>query len=140
MGLSLPLGHSRVKAARQRIKRADVDTDNQSILRRPLTWGVVKASDGCAVEWSAGESVVWLSLGLSYLLLLHASELFAEEGEIPQSVLHENGGKSRFPRRSSGIWEQSGRGRQSAAEVQRFKRRSEEKGCDISENSGLGTS
>lgn len=64
---------------RQGIRRAHVEICNHPKLRRPLTWEVVKGLEGCAVVWGVGERVVWMGLALSFLLLLWASELFADD-------------------------------------------------------------
>lgn len=42
-------GYFRVKAARQGMKRDNVADGNQSRLRRPFIWKVVKEVEGCAV-------------------------------------------------------------------------------------------
>lgn len=70
MGLLPLLGNLRVKVVKQGIKRAHVEGPK---LRRPLPREMVKEMEGCAVEWGIGGSV-------SYVLLLRASELFAEGG------------------------------------------------------------
>ena len=84
MSLSLPLGHIRVKAGRQGIKRIHVEDGNQPKSRRPFTWEMVKGLEGCAVYWGIGRRVVWMDLVLLYILQLRASELFAEDGGLHQ--------------------------------------------------------
>ena len=70
MGLSLILGHFRVKAVRQGIRRAHAEVGNQPEMRRPRTWEMVKDLEGCAVNWVLRGRVIWMGLMLSFLLLL----------------------------------------------------------------------
>lgn len=64
MGLLLPLGHFRLKAARQGIKKAHVEVDNQPKTWRQLTWELAKELEGCVVYWRVGGRVMWMGLTL----------------------------------------------------------------------------
>ena len=46
VGLSLPISHVRVKAVRQGIKRAHVESGSQQRVRRPLTSGMLAGMEG----------------------------------------------------------------------------------------------
>ena len=53
-GLSLPLGHAKVKTVKKGIKKANVDAGNQPKLRGLLRWEMIKELEGCAVDWRVG--------------------------------------------------------------------------------------
>ena len=52
---------------------------NQQRVRRPPTWKVVKGIEEVAESWGAGGRIAWIGFTLTYLLLLRASELYAED-------------------------------------------------------------
>ena len=79
MGKSLPLNHFRIKTDREGIKRAHVEGGTQLRMRRPLSWEMLKEMEEATKEWGVGARVAWIGLPLTYLLLLRASELFAED-------------------------------------------------------------
>ena len=76
---SLPRNHFRIKAVREGIQRAYVERGSQQRMRRPLSWEMLKEMEEAAKEWRVGGRVAWIGLDLTYLLLLRASELFAED-------------------------------------------------------------
>ena len=86
MGKSLPLNHFRIKAVREGIKRAHVEEGTQQRVRRPLSWEMLKEMEKAAKEWGVGRRVAWIGLPLTYLLLLRASELFAEDSGSVHTV------------------------------------------------------
>ena len=51
VGLSLPINYVRVRAVRQGIKRAHVESGSQQRLRRQLTWGVIAGIEGGNQAW-----------------------------------------------------------------------------------------
>ena len=79
MGRSLPLNHYRIKAVKEGIQRAHVEGGTQQRVRRALSWEVFKGMEGVAKEWGVGERVASIGLALTYLLLLRASKLLAED-------------------------------------------------------------
>ena len=50
-GLSLPINHVRVRAVRQGIKRAHVESGSQQRLRRPLTRRMLAGMEAGSQEW-----------------------------------------------------------------------------------------
>lgn len=48
-------------------------------VRRPLSRGILRGMEGASKEWGVSGRVEWILLALSYLRLLWASELFAED-------------------------------------------------------------
>ena len=92
MGRSLPLNHSRIKAVKEGIKRAHVEGGTQQRVRRPLSWEILKGMEGAVKEWGVGEIVAWIGLALTYLILLEASELFAEDDGSVHAVYCLGGG------------------------------------------------
>ena len=79
VGRSLPLKHFRIKAVKEGIKRSHVEGGYQQRVRRPLTWEMVKGMEEVAQSWGVGGRIAWIGLALTYLLLLRASELYAED-------------------------------------------------------------
>ena len=102
MGKTLPLNHFRIKAVKEGIKRAYVEGGTQQRMRRPLTWGMLKEMEEAAKEWGMGGRVVWIGLALTYLLLLRASELFAEDDGSVHAVYCLRGGCGILCRRAAG--------------------------------------
>ena len=79
MGKTLPLNYFRIKAVKEGIKRVHVEGGTQQRMPRPLSWGMLKEMEEETKEWGVGWRVAWIGLALTYLLLLRASELFAED-------------------------------------------------------------
>ena len=73
VGLSLPVQHVRIKAARKGIKTAHMEAGNQTRVRRPLTWEMIRVMDESIGEWGVRGRITWIGLALSYQLLLSAS-------------------------------------------------------------------
>ena len=96
MGKTLPLNHFRIKAVKEGIKRAHVEGGTQQRMRRPLSWEMLKGMEEAAKEWGMGGRVVWIRLVLTYLLLLRASELFAEDDGRVDAVYCLRGGNVAF--------------------------------------------
>ena len=46
VGLSLPVNHVMVRAVRQGVKRAHVESGTQQRLRRPFSWGMLAGMEG----------------------------------------------------------------------------------------------
>ena len=44
-----------------------------------MTWAMLKEMEDTAGEWGVGGRIAWIGLALTYLLLLRASELYAED-------------------------------------------------------------
>ena len=105
VGLSLPTSHVRVRAVRQGIKRAHVESGSGQRLRRPLTWRMLAAMEGCSQEWGMGVRVTWIGLALTYLLL-RSSELFAEESGVFHELYCLRRGDVAFFSRAGGSWEE----------------------------------
>ena len=112
VGLSLPTSHVRVRAVRQGIKRAHVESGSGQRLRRPLTWRMLAAMEGCSQEWGMGVRVTWIGLALTYLLLLRASAIFAEQNRVSYELHCLRRGDVAFFRRGR----QLGRGREQEAD------------------------
>ena len=96
MGKSLSLNHFLMKAVREAIKRAHVEEGTQQRMRRPLSWETLKYMKEAAKEWGVGGRVAWIGLALTYLLLLRASELFAEDDGRVHAVYCLRGGVVAF--------------------------------------------
>lgn len=60
MGLSLPLHHARIKAARQGVKMANVEVGSQQKERGTSHWGMVVGVGSRAKEWGVEEDNVGL--------------------------------------------------------------------------------
>ena len=105
MGKTLPLNHFRIKAVKEGIKRAHVEGGTQQRMRRPLSWEMLKEMEEAAKEWGMGGRVVWIGLALTYLLLLRASELFAEDDGSVHAVYCLRGGEW-HSMRESGRWKE----------------------------------
>ena len=112
VGLSLPVNHVRVRAVRQGIERALVESGSQQRLRRPLTWRMLAGMERGSQEWGMGSRVMWIGLALTYRLLLRASELFAEENGVFHELYCLRRGDVAFFRRGR----QLGRGREQEAD------------------------
>ena len=54
VGLSLPMQHVRMKAARKGIKRAHVEAGNQTRVRRARMWEVIRVMEESIAEWGWG--------------------------------------------------------------------------------------
>ena len=89
MGRSLPLDRFQIKAMKKRIKRARVEGGTQQRARRPLSWDMLKRMEGVAKGCGVGGRVEWIGLALTYLILLRASELIAEDDGNVHAVLPE---------------------------------------------------
>ena len=68
----------------------------QQRMRRPLPWEMLKEMEEAAKEWGMGGRVAWIGLALTYLLLLRASELFAEDDGSVHAVYGLRGGDVAF--------------------------------------------
>ena len=81
--MSLPLSNPYIKGVAQGIKKGHVEKGTQARVRRPLTWGMLSSMQQSVGGEGAGGRVLWIGLALTYLLMLRASELFAErDGKI----------------------------------------------------------
>lgn len=67
------------------VRRSHAGAVNQPRVRRPLTWRLSVGTEDCAEKWGIGGIVLWIRLALFYVLLLRASELFADH----ESAMHE---------------------------------------------------
>lgn len=61
--------------------RAHVESEIQQWLRRPSTWGMLAVFEDGSQESGMGGTVMRIGLMLTYLLLLRAPDVFAEESE-----------------------------------------------------------
>ena len=68
----------------------------QQRVRRLLSWEMLKRMEGIAKEWGTGGRVVRIGLALTYLILLRASELFAEDDGSVHAVYGLRGGDLAF--------------------------------------------
>ena len=79
-GLSLPLQHFRIQAAKKGIRRAHAEARDQTRVKRPLTWEMIRVMEESIGAWGVGGRIAWIGLALTYQLLLRTSELFADKG------------------------------------------------------------
>ena len=65
VGLYLSLQHFRIRAVRNGMKRAHVEAGNQTWVRRPLKWEIVRVMEESIGEWGVGGRIAWIGLALS---------------------------------------------------------------------------
>ena len=83
VGTSLSFSHFQIKAVQEGIKRAHAEGGTWQQVRRPLSWEMLRGTEGAAKEWGMGGSVACIGVALSYLVLLRASDLIADdEGRV----------------------------------------------------------
>lgn len=63
------------------IKGVHEEEGTQQQVWKSLTWGMLNRMEVPVRNWGVGGKVNWIGLALTYLMLLRASGLFAEDDE-----------------------------------------------------------
>ncbi|CAB1109801.1 unnamed protein product [Ectocarpus sp. CCAP 1310/34] len=75
-----------IKCALRGVARSHVDLGRRRRVRLPVTWSMLRDSEGIIPSWGLAGRVTWLCLSLSYFFITRSDEMFANSSGVVHPV------------------------------------------------------